>query len=331
MDALKKAKAGVYSKWSMRSISEHYKQHYFTEKNNQFHLAANIIDMVDFQYLNLNDNTYPSVINGTNSQDLIICRNVLIYFSKETTIQLMKKMGRSLVDNGILLLGASDPINIKGTDFIFHHQEGMVFSRQRAFNDSSLLPLKVASKMPLREPAVIQAMLSYSQLIALLDDARWADVLHLINTVDTSTIKTNLVLNAQAKACANLGKLEEALLYCENSLLLDSTNKDTYFINALALIELDRFMEAEAALRKALFLDRKFIEGHFQLAQLLIKNKKIEAGLKSLNNALVIIESSDVTGLVEGFNELTYGRFAEIIKSEIELATGSAYDKNSDG
>lgn len=326
MVALKKAKTGVYSKWSMRSTPDYFKNLYFTEKDNQFYLSSKIVDMVDFQYLNLNDNTYPSILNGTNSQDLIICRNVLIYFAKDSIERVMKKISSSLVEGGTLLLGASDPINIKGTNLEFNHNEGMVFSNQQA-PEKSIPPLPQTAKiLPKKSSAAIRKSVSQLDLLRLLDKGSWQEALALVSTEDTSTIPVSFLLGAKAKALANLGKLNEAVQFCEESLLLDSTNKDNYFTYALVLIELDRLTEAEAALRKVLFLDHKFVEAHFQLGLLLIKNKKIEAGLKSFHNALGIVISQDASLKVEGFKELNYGRFAEIIKSEIQLVAGSAHD-----
>lgn len=317
-EALAKAKRGIYSKWSMRSISNYYKYRYFSEENNQFHLSSEIKEMVNFQYLNLNDNTYPSMLNGTQAQDVILCRNVLIYFTKETIGRLMKKISNSLVEGGFLLLGASDPVLIAGASLIAHPEEGMVFSRHQ-FVDSttperSLMPKKAVEKL--------KSLLSVAEIVSLLDSACWQQVLDVIQTKDTSRIARDFLLYAQSQALANLGQLNEAVQCCEESLLLNATDKKYYFIYALILIELNRLEEAEKALQKALFLDHTFIDGHFQLGLLLIRNKKKALGVKSLHNALTLVKSKDSSSRVEGFTKLDYGRFSEILQSEIELLAG---------
>lgn len=326
-EALKKAKKGVYSKWSMRSIPDYYKVRYFSEKDNKFYLSPNIINKVDFQYLNLNDNTYPSLVNGTNAQDLIICRNALIYFSKECTQRLMKKIHASLIDDGVLLLGASDPVAIEGTEFVFHHEEGMVFSRQGRQKEANSPPLSYSQKTLPKIPSItVKKPTTLGEITLLMERRCWQEVLNLINRSNTTKIAPYLLYSTKAKALANLGQLEEAVQCCQESLLLDSTRKDTYFTYALILIELERLNEAEAMLRKSLFLDRHFVEAHVQLGLLLVKNKKSAAGLKSLNNALVIAQSKGSLERVDGLEELNYGRFAEILKSEIELVTGTVND-----
>lgn len=316
--ALKKAKEGLYNKWSMRSIPEYYKQQYFLNQNNQYLLNPAICDMVNFRYLNLNDNTYPSILNGTHSQDLIICRNLLIYFSSGNITRLMKKFSASLVDGGALMLGASDPVNIEGTDLVSQFNEGMVFLRRNSVNNitqSSAVSQK--TKSPDKTPTAKSATLPY--VSKHLDKACLQELSITRKTDEPPKITSAMLLTLEAKTSANLGHLDEALKYCEESLLLDSTNKDTYFTYGLTLTELDRNNEAEVAFRKALFLDYQYVEVHFQLGILLLKNRLIDSGLKSLRNALAIVEASDSSRLVEGFNWLNYARFAEIIKAEIEL------------
>lgn len=291
-NALQKAAIGRYNKWSMRSISEYYQQRYFTKEDKQYVLSSSIKALVDFQYLNLNDNTYPSILNNTNSQDLIICRNVLIYFNQHSIKRLMEKISKCLVDGGYLMLGASDPVCIDGINLIFHHHDGMVFSREDK-------PIR-ARESPIKSmPRSLIKPVKKQQLV---------------------TDNVPLLLEKASK-CADSGQLEQALKYCQDSIRLDATNKDSYFIEALTLIELNKQDRAEVALRKTLFLDRKFIEGHFQLGLLLLKTKKTKEGLKCLQNALELVNLHDPSRAVPQSQGLSYGRLAEIISVEIERYT----------
>lgn len=299
--ALHKAKMGVYNKWSMRSISTYYKQRYFTEKDNVYLLSDNIKECVDFLYLNLNDNTYPSLLNGTNSQDLILCRNVLIYFNAKSVKSLMKKISLSLHYEGFLLLGASDPVALEGTDLVFHHTNGLLFSHQ---DEKEKIKIE-APKTISRKPPIQFKPKSVLQSVAVETSAQ--------------KLESAPILCEKAKTCADIGQLGLAVTYCKESLILDPTYKDAYFILGLALIELNLLSEAETALRKTLFLDRKFIEGHFQLGLLLLKNQCTKEGIKCLQNALNIIKTFEPSQLVPNSQGLTYGHFAQILNAEIEL------------
>lgn len=309
INRLEKAKQGYYNKWSMRNTSNYHKQLYFKEEDNQFILCPKIRDRVDFSYLNLKDNTYPSIINGTNSQDLIICRNVLIYFDEESIVQLMKKISLSLAEGGILLLGASDPVILQGTNLVRHPHESMTFSRQDDKHEIMKKNSKTPSKITIQNnlPSTKQGEDSFKKK---QDHAK---------NYPSGETNPVLLLNSKAKDAANIGQLDQALKYCEQSLALDSTHKDTYYLFALILIELNKLQEAEAAFRKTLYLDHTFVEGHFQLSLLLFKKKRYKEGLKCLQNALAIVNTKESSQIVPGSQGLSYGHFAEIIKTEIRL------------
>lgn len=126
--ALQKAAAATYGQWSMRAIPEKYLQRYFVKKDRTYTLSPEISNLVQFKYLNLCDNTYPSIINGIFEVDLILCRNVLIYFDNELAAKIMRKMSVCMSANAYLLLGASDPIVTAGTNLVFHHDGAIYFS-----------------------------------------------------------------------------------------------------------------------------------------------------------------------------------------------------------
>ncbi|MFJ1267205.1 protein-glutamate O-methyltransferase CheR [Legionella lytica] len=126
--ALEKAMKGIYGQWSMRSIPEEYLQNHFTKAKRTYVLSPKIRDMVRFKYLNLCDNSYPSIVNGTYQIDLILCRNVLIYFENDLVVKIMKKLSQCLAEHSYLLLGASDPIIIADTHLVFHHEGAIYFT-----------------------------------------------------------------------------------------------------------------------------------------------------------------------------------------------------------
>jgi chemotaxis protein methyltransferase CheR len=128
MNAVKKAQTGVYTQWSMRSIPDNYLQRYFSMAHNKYSLSAEIRQLVQFKYLNLSDNSYPSIFNGINDIDLILCRNVLIYFDNDCVAKIMKRLSSCMAKNAYLLLGASDPIVTADTNLLFHHKGAIYFS-----------------------------------------------------------------------------------------------------------------------------------------------------------------------------------------------------------
>lgn len=134
-NALEKANVGVYNQWSMRSIPEEYSKRYFVKSGRVYNLNPEIRNMVSFKYLNLSDNTYPSILNGTQEMDLILCRNVLIYFDENLVTKIMKKLSLCMTDDAFLLLGASDPIVTTDADLSFHHNGAIYFTKKGLDSD----------------------------------------------------------------------------------------------------------------------------------------------------------------------------------------------------
>ena len=83
-EVLKKARQGVYSRQEVLKAPPHLVQSYFSwtgDRHNPLYAVHNEIkQMVVFRRLNLLEQTYPF----TGLFDLIMCRNVMIYFDQET-------------------------------------------------------------------------------------------------------------------------------------------------------------------------------------------------------------------------------------------------------
>ncbi|MBA3889700.1 MAG: hypothetical protein H0X64_04150, partial [Gemmatimonadaceae bacterium] len=78
------ARRGRYTKWSLRGVSQDRVDRWFTPHGTQFDLDPDILAAVQFAPLNLIADDYPSVATGTTDQDVVLCRNVLIYFDRAT-------------------------------------------------------------------------------------------------------------------------------------------------------------------------------------------------------------------------------------------------------
>ena len=109
--SLKKASEGVYKQWSFRNTPEWLKMKYFTPAGGgSFRIDPEIRKMVSFGYLNLAEDIYPSLLNGTNGVDIILCRNVLMYLSDAVAGSVVRGFGRSLVDDGWLLVSPAEAV-----------------------------------------------------------------------------------------------------------------------------------------------------------------------------------------------------------------------------
>jgi chemotaxis protein methyltransferase CheR len=94
------------------------------------------------------------------------------------------------------------------------------------------------------------------------------------------------------RALADQGAWAEAANYC--SLLLESAPLDpvTHFYNALILEHMGRLAEAEKSLRRSIYLERRFVLGHYHLGLLLQRNREASsAARRCFDNVLALLES----------------------------------------
>ncbi|HET7767238.1 MAG TPA: protein-glutamate O-methyltransferase CheR [Chloroflexota bacterium] len=105
---LRAAREARYGEWSFRDTSEEIRERYFERDDRRWRLREPLRRMVRFVELNLTDRQLPSVWAPGTELDLIVCRNVTIYFGSETTRQLHEFFTRSLAPDGWFIAGPSD-------------------------------------------------------------------------------------------------------------------------------------------------------------------------------------------------------------------------------
>ena len=103
--ALEHAKQGRYGQWAFRKIDPALQQHYFTHSGSQWVLQESIRDMVTFRMCNLVADPFDSLVLGHDAFDLILCRNVFLYFHADAIRHVMNKMASALHRDGYFLTG----------------------------------------------------------------------------------------------------------------------------------------------------------------------------------------------------------------------------------
>lgn len=100
---IEKAKRGIYSSWSFRMVDPNLQEQHFSHRKGEWQLSERIRNMVTFQYGNLVQDSYPNISIGIHNLDLIICRNVFVYFSAKAISLVLKKFYNSLRLGGYLM------------------------------------------------------------------------------------------------------------------------------------------------------------------------------------------------------------------------------------
>ncbi|NOY50557.1 MAG: protein-glutamate O-methyltransferase CheR [Chlorobi bacterium] len=107
--ALSKGKSGIYDKQSLFNIKLGMAESYLKEESGRYLVDDELKKTVKFSFFNLLDNNHifpPESIYG--SFDMVFCRNVLIYFERESQGVIFEKLYKSLKTNGFLVLGEAE-------------------------------------------------------------------------------------------------------------------------------------------------------------------------------------------------------------------------------
>lgn len=98
------AQVGLYNEKSIAGVPEEFKKKYFTKVGQSYQISDEIKKHVDFHAHNLLKDKYPT------NYDMIVCRNVLIYFTDEAKDEVFAKFNKSLKPGGVLFIGSTEQI-----------------------------------------------------------------------------------------------------------------------------------------------------------------------------------------------------------------------------
>ncbi|WP_124949651.1 CheR family methyltransferase [Sulfuriferula thiophila] len=353
-EVVAKAMQGRYSEWSFRATPPAVIERWFSKVDTEYVLDAEVRSMVRFAYLNLTEDAFPSVMSETHALDMVLCRNVFIYLDREVIRRVMAQFAECLTESGVLMLGASDPVDYGYATLVWQQTDQTAYFRKnsRAISDNrsqvaqaALLEAAVAvspqqtyvpetprPELPERQQAPVQPVIQPDRVkmaIAMLGRGDWEAGLAIIEQACELGEENSMLQQMKAQALANLGRAEQAQQACERSLQLDPDNKHAYLVQAMILGELNQVADAEEALRKALYLDRAFLEAHYELGMLRMRSGRLAPGIKSLENALQLALAGDPQRGLHNAGGMTYQRFAQVLASEIEIYRGGHSAKTS--
>lgn len=102
--SLERARRAVYGENEMRSLPERLRRRFFRQVEEGYQLKEPILSRVEFRHHNLLQDPFPEGMN------LILCRNVVIYFTEEAKARLYRRFAESLQPGGVLFIGATETI-----------------------------------------------------------------------------------------------------------------------------------------------------------------------------------------------------------------------------
>lgn len=313
-DALETARRGRYREWSFRETPQWIRDRYFHRRSAEtFEVDPKIRRMVTFAPLNLVKDGYPVVVTNTSAMDLILCRNVLMYFTREAQRASVIRLQRALVTGGWLVVSPAEA----STDLL-HPLAPVNFAGAILYRKE---PTSVAPLLPTWKPEIVLPELDDSLPFAYSSGDLMTPPLPVTSPLERQAKASPDITSdlQRAKALADQGRLEEAHELCEAALARDRLDPETHLLLASVCQERGDIPAALEALRRAIYLAPDSASAHFLLGSLLLRQGQRKRGRRSMDTVVSLLSSVPRDEPVAGGDGLTAGRLLETARAYLEM------------
>ena len=333
--AIAKARQGRYGQWSFRMFPATLQQRYFhvdgepdqmrdtashapysaTRTPHSFLLDERIRKMVTFKVGNLVGDPFPDSGLYLHNMDLILCRNVFIYFDSAAVSAVATKIAATLVEKGYLMTAHTELIGhtLQGLESRLF-TEGVVYQRLVGSTACSVVE-SVPEPSLLRERSADRTQAAKEQETRpvstmpcdeMRDDEADERVIPGLSQIPDSAI----ALCALAREHVDRGEYTLAARLCHEALIADPLAATPYFILAqLAQIKGD-INQTRECLNKTLYLDHRCVPAYLELAALYERDGNMPHAHILRQTALGILRSMPNDAMIEQY-ERTAGELAQ--------------------
>lgn len=318
-EALEAARRGRYREWSFRETSQRIRDRYFHQKGAEtYELESRIRRMVTVAPLNLAEGGYPSVVTNTSAMDLILCRNVLMYFTREAQRAAVARLQRALVTGGWLAVSPAEASAELFHPLVTVNVPGVILYRKG--------PTPVLAPVPSWQPEPAMAAPEPLEPLPLQDYvAELAPSTPAIPSAGqgqkepTGPLPDRETLLQRARALADQGKLEEARELCEAALARDRLDPEAHLLLAAVCQERGEIPAALEVLGRVIYLAPDSAPAHFLLGSLFLRQGQRKRGRRSMETVVSLLSSVPRDEAVAGGDGLTAGRLLETARAYLEL------------
>jgi chemotaxis protein methyltransferase CheR len=299
--SLARAREGRFEEWAFRSTPADVRTACFQREGTCWSIRPEYREGVSFQYHNLVEHPFPSLLNNLSAFDLIVCRNVMIYFAPDVMGKMIRQFYECLVPDAWLLVGPAEPNMTFFTAFQTVNAPGVTLYRKSSppVPEFGANPFWIAEPLPGPPPAVIHASPAKPPP---------QKNIHPASAYGLREVRRH----------ADRGAWESAVRCCEELLEKDNRNSDVHFYHGLVLEQMNRRSEAERALRKAIDLDRQSVLPRYYLGLFLQSRGDLRQAGWNFENALDLLNRRDDADIFIDADGITAAELKKLVTMHIE-------------
>jgi chemotaxis protein methyltransferase CheR len=323
---LERARQGLYTRWSFRGVEERLVEKYFRPEGGGYQrLDPAIARRVEFGWFNL---SRPPFVGRVSAEpfDLVVCRNVLIYFSFELANRVVEALAQTLRPDGYLVVGHAESFPVlRELESVYSH--AMYYYRRgdprraRGAKAERLhtvsipgIPVHDVARRPSAGPGRRRSSVAAAQ-----QRKRHAP------PPKPSVEQDNLLHDIEeAQEHADLGELAKAEAILERLLGgVGRLDHRVHFLRALVADQHDRTGDAIASLKQSIFLNKEFAIGHYYMGVICEREDDVKTAKRCFKNAVEIASRLALERVLDEGGGITAGVLKEIATERIrELELG---------
>jgi chemotaxis protein methyltransferase CheR len=328
--AIQSARDGAFSEYSLRAMNDDLiKTRYFTHHNRRWLLSDSIRERVHFEYGNLVADSFPVYSTQLHDMDLIVCRNVFIYFDREAIGVVLPKLTNTLRVGGYLVTGHGELIGQNmGWLRARLYPESVVYQRVAPGEETRIphiprppvpMPQLFPAPAPIPKPApqppapVAPGQALHAQAEELFQAGAYAAAIEKARAAAALTPARFDTHYLMAQAYANLGDYDAARQCAQTAIGADRFAFGPYYLLAHVAELQGRAEEAKDFLNKVIYLEPSFTPAYLDIGALHEREGNAAKARRMRAVALDLLAKLPPDTLLAPYVELTAGKLRDYV------------------
>ncbi|RSV16804.1 protein-glutamate O-methyltransferase CheR [Sphingomonas sp. ABOLF] len=275
--AIAAAREARYTSWALRTLGEAERERLFDREGDRWRLKARYRGLARFEHANMMALLDDDAPLQFSEFDIILCRNVLIYFRSDVAKQLVGTLVRRLAPSGLLFIGHAEP-NPEFADVARPVLVDGVLAYAR---------LDGPAELPAAAPAPPPSLASLAPPPAAPVKAAppVSPPPQPAPPPPPTSPPPKPAAAGEVRTALSRGDASQALELAEQEALATPRDPVAHYLAALGALALGDGVRAERGFRSALYLDNGFAMAHYLLGRHLLAHGRDAEGNRALRNA----------------------------------------------